>query len=61
MGGFYGIAIGLFFYHLVLWLGGREHSNRFYMVHVACSTLYIACLQGVAHRLWFADSVLPGG
>ncbi len=59
MGGFYGIAIGLFFYHLVLWLGGREHSSRFYMVHVACSTLYIACLQGVAHRLWFADSVLP--
>ncbi|MCK0152704.1 ATP-binding protein [Alcanivorax sp. S6407] len=59
MGGFYGIAIGLFFYHLVLWLGGREKSSRFYTVHVACSTLYIACLQGVAHRLWFADTILP--
>lgn len=59
MGGFYGIGIGLFFYHLVLWLGGKERSSRFYVMHVACSTLYIACLQGVAHRLWFADMVLP--
>lgn len=59
MGGFYGIAIGLFFYHLVLWLGGKERSSRFYVLHVACSTFYIACLQGVAHRLWFADTVLP--
>ena len=59
MGGFYGIAIGLFFYHLVLWLGGKERSSRFYILHVACSTFYIACLQGVAHRLWFADAVLP--
>ena len=59
MGGFYGIGIGLFFYHLVLWLGGRERSSRFYVLHVACATVYIACLQGIAHRFWFDDLVLP--
>lgn len=59
MGGFYGIALGLLFYHLVLWLGGKEKSSRFYVLHVASATLYVATLQGILHRLWMDDWVVP--
>ncbi|WP_161317773.1 hybrid sensor histidine kinase/response regulator [Alcanivorax sp. DP30] len=59
MGGFYGIALGLFFYHLVLWLRGREKTSRFYVLNVASATLYVASLQGLVQRYWFEDYILP--
>lgn len=59
MGGFYGIALGLFFYHLVLWLRGREKTSRFYVLNVASATLYVASLQGLAQRYWFEADILP--
>lgn len=59
IGVFYGIGLGLFFYHLVLWLNAREKVSRFYVVHVGAATLYIACLQGVAQRFWFEGVLFP--
>lgn len=59
IGVFYGIGLGLFFYHLVLWLSAREKVSRFYVVHVGAATLYIACLQGVAQRFWFEGVSFP--
>lgn len=59
IGVFYGIGLGLFFYHLVLWLSAREKVSRFYVLHVGAATFYIATLQGVAQRLWFDDRVFP--
>ena len=59
MGGFYGIGLGLLCYHLVLWLGGRERNSRFYVLHLASSTLYVATLQGVLQQFWFESQVLP--
>jgi hypothetical protein len=59
LGVFYGIGLGLFFYHLVLWLNAREQVSRFYVVHVGAATLYIACLQGVVQRFWFEGAIFP--
>jgi len=59
IGAFYGVAIGLFFYHLVLWLGGGERASRFYVLHIGAATLYIATLQGVAQRLWPISEPFP--
>ena len=55
IGVFYGIGLGLFFYHLVLWLGAREKSSRFYVLHVGAATFYIASVQGIAQRFWPGD------
>src|SRR5690606_35893306 len=55
IGVFYGIGLGLFFYHLVLWLGAREKSSRFYVLHVGTATFYIATVQGIAQRFWPGD------
>lgn len=59
VGAFYGVAIGLFFYHLVLWLGAGERASRFYVLHIGATTFYIATLQGVAQRFWPIDDVFP--
>lgn len=52
LGAFYGISLGLLFYHAVLWVGLREKTYRFFVLHVAASLLYMATLQGLAYRLW---------
>ena len=59
VGVFYGVALGLFFYHLVLWLGAGERASRFYLLHIGAATVYVACVQGVAQRLWPLDSPFP--
>lgn len=52
LGVFYGISLGLLFYHGFLWLVLREKIYRFYVLHLTASLAYLATLQGLAFRLW---------
>ena len=52
VGVFYGIGLGLFAYHLVLWLIARERTNRFYVLHLGSALLYLGLVQGIVGRLW---------
>ncbi|MDP2226254.1 MAG: 7TM diverse intracellular signaling domain-containing protein [Moraxellaceae bacterium] len=52
LGAFYGISLGLLFYHAFLWMALREKIYRFFVLHVGASLVYLATLQGLAFRLW---------
>jgi len=52
LGVFYGISLGLLFYHGFLWVVLREKIYRFYVLHLGASLAYMATLQGLAFRLW---------
>ncbi|MFP5430922.1 MAG: 7TM diverse intracellular signaling domain-containing protein [Gammaproteobacteria bacterium] len=52
LGVFYGISLGLLFYHGFLWLVLRERIYRFYVLHLGASLAYLATLQGIAYRVW---------
>lgn len=52
LGAFYGISLGLLFYHGFLWGVLREKIYRFYVLHLGASLAYMATLQGLAFRLW---------
>lgn len=52
LGVFYGISLGLLFYHGFLWLVLRERIYRFYVLHLGASLAYLATLQGLGFRLW---------
>lgn len=52
LGVFYGISLGLLFYHGFLWLVLRERIYRFYVLHLGASLAYLATLQGIAFRVW---------
>jgi signal transduction histidine kinase/CheY-like chemotaxis protein len=48
----YGITIGLFLYHLFVWLRARERIYRFYVLYLAAVLSYMLTFQGIAYRLW---------
>ena len=52
LGIFYGISLGLLFYHAFLWVALREKIYRFYVLHLGASIAYLATLQGLAFRVW---------
>lgn len=52
LGAFYGISLGLLFYHGFLWVVIREKIYRFYVLHLGASLAYMATLQGLAFRIW---------
>ena len=52
LGVFYGISLGLLFYHGFLLLVLRERIYRFYVLHLGASLAYLATLQGIAYRVW---------
>lgn len=52
LGIFYGISLGLLFYHAFLWGALREKIYRFYVLHLSASLAYLATLQGLAFQLW---------
>lgn len=52
LGVFYGISLGLLFYHGFLWIVIREKIYRFYVLHLGTSLAYLATLQGLAYRIW---------
>jgi signal transduction histidine kinase/CheY-like chemotaxis protein len=52
LGIFYGISLGLLFYHAFLWGVLREKIYRFYVLHLAASLTYLATLQGLGFQLW---------
>lgn len=52
LGIFYGIGIGLVFYHLFLWIVVREKTYAFYVIHLTSTLLFYAALQGIAYRWW---------
>lgn len=52
LGIFYGISLGLLFYHAFLWGALREKIYRFYVLHLGASLAYLATLQGLAFQLW---------
>lgn len=52
LGIFYGISLGLLFYHTFLWVILREKIYRFYVLHLAASVGYLSTLQGFGFQLW---------
>lgn len=52
LGVFYGISLGLLFYHGFLWLVLRERIYRFYVLHLGAALAYLATLQGLGYRVW---------
>jgi signal transduction histidine kinase/AmiR/NasT family two-component response regulator len=48
----FGIAAGILFYHLFLWLAVREQVYRFYVLYAAGAFGYLLCFEGIGYRLW---------
>ncbi|RZU47071.1 hypothetical protein EV700_1462 [Fluviicoccus keumensis] len=52
IGLFYGIALGLLFYHLVLWLMNRDRMQAWYLSYVFFTFCFFSMEQGSLFRFW---------
>ncbi len=51
----FGVAGGIFVYHLFLWIAVRERVYRYYVLYAAAAFGYLLCFEGVGYRLWPAQ------
>lgn len=51
-GSFYGLAIGLLIYNLILWLNIREKPYLYYVALSLSNMLFVAAIDGLSYRLW---------
>jgi len=52
MGMFYGLALGLFFYNLFLFLNIKDVIYLYYIIYVLGYTLFMASLDGLLYQFW---------
>ncbi|HEX5277135.1 MAG TPA: 7TM diverse intracellular signaling domain-containing protein [Fluviicoccus sp.] len=52
IGMFYGIALGLLLYHLVLWLMNRDRMQAWYLSYVFFTLCFFSMEQGSLFRFW---------
>lgn len=57
IGLYYGILLALLFYNLILWVKLRDGSYFWYMAHITAFGLVLFCLNGLAFKYLWPDSI----
>lgn len=55
-GAIYGVLLGMLAYNLFIFLSVRDTSYLYYILYIACNTLYLVSLNGVGVQFFWPDS-----